>query len=227
MPRDELLLNQDTAPSTPPSKSVQGKTHDDKDDPYYCCAAHRLCLSMGDQTSQLLMCINCNQPFHLICAEYLMEQKPVDEDHTLYISVRDFTKEGRVCCKKISASEKDNIVFCILCSAKIKLLRYRLRPWSLQSWRTSINLPIQARQHQRRKWGRQRLPPGSSVSCAAWLHFRHSYSYSLVLRRQNQGSVCPVDWRFRHIPFTLRCQRRQGQCRVCVIALVLRWRNFF
>ena len=123
MPRDDLLLNQDTDPSTPLSKSVQGKTHDDKDDPYYRCAAHRLCLSMGDQTSQLLMCINCNQPLHLFCAEYLMEQKPVNKDPTFYISVRDFTKEGRARYKKTSSSEKDNVVFCILCSAKMKAVK--------------------------------------------------------------------------------------------------------
>jgi hypothetical protein len=55
---DSLIGNQDTAPSTPPSKATQEKTLDDNNDPYYRCAAHRLCRSMGDQTSQFLMCIN-------------------------------------------------------------------------------------------------------------------------------------------------------------------------
>ena len=89
--------DQDTAPSTPPSKATPEKTLDDtnnNDDPYYRCAAHRLCRSMGDQTSQFLMCINCNQPVHLFCAEYLIEQTPVAE-HTSYISVQDFTKDGK------------------------------------------------------------------------------------------------------------------------------------
>ena len=52
--------DQDTAPSTPPSKATPEKTtlDDTNNDPYYRCAAHRLCRSMGDQTSQFLMCIN-------------------------------------------------------------------------------------------------------------------------------------------------------------------------
>ncbi len=68
-------LNQDTAPSMPsstPAKSHHGQTLDNNDDPFYRCAANRLCRSMGNQTSQILMCINCNQPVHLFCAEYLI-----------------------------------------------------------------------------------------------------------------------------------------------------------
>ena len=51
---DSLIGNQDMAPSTPPSKATQEKTLDDNNDPYYRCAAHQLCRSMGDQTSQFL-----------------------------------------------------------------------------------------------------------------------------------------------------------------------------
>ena len=65
------------------------------------------------------MCINCNKPVHLFCADYLIEQKPVDKD-TLYITVQDFNKEGKVCWNKTLSDEKDNVTFCILCSAKIK-----------------------------------------------------------------------------------------------------------
>jgi hypothetical protein len=115
--------DQDTAPSTPPSKATLEKTLEDtNNDPYYRCAAHRLCRSMGDQTSQFLMCINCNEPVHLFCAEYLIEQTPVAE-HTSYISVQDFTKEGKARWKKTASSEKDNVAFCILCSAKMKAVK--------------------------------------------------------------------------------------------------------
>ncbi len=51
IPRDDLIVTQNTAPSTPPSKAAQGETLD----PYRHCAAHRLCRSMGDQTSQFVM----------------------------------------------------------------------------------------------------------------------------------------------------------------------------
>jgi hypothetical protein len=49
------------------------------DDPYFRCAANRLCLSVGNQTSQMCICINCNIPAHLFWAEYLMEQSPVED----------------------------------------------------------------------------------------------------------------------------------------------------
>ena len=123
----------DSAPSTPPSKAAPapsmplskaalGNILDDNNDPFYRCAAHQLCQSMGNQTSQFLMCINCNQCVHLFCAEFLMEQKPVDDD-TSHITAQDFTKEGKSSWKKISADEKDNIVICILCSAKVKAIK--------------------------------------------------------------------------------------------------------
>ncbi len=103
----------------PPSKATQEKTFDENNDPYYRCAAHWLWLSMGDQISQFLMCINCNEPFHLFCTKYLMEQKPVNKD-MLYITVQEFTKEGKAHRKKTSSDEKDNVAFCILCLAKMK-----------------------------------------------------------------------------------------------------------
>jgi hypothetical protein len=78
---------------------------------------------MGDQTSQFLMCINCNQPVHLFCAEYLIGQTPVNKDTSLYITVQDFTKEGKARWRKTSSSDKDNITFCILCLAKIKAVK--------------------------------------------------------------------------------------------------------
>jgi hypothetical protein len=68
------------------------------------------------------MCINCNKPVHLFCAEYLIEQTPVAE-HTSYISVQDFTKEGKARWKKTLSADKDDVAFCILCSAKMKAVK--------------------------------------------------------------------------------------------------------
>jgi hypothetical protein len=73
-----------------------------------------------------------------------MEQKSVDED-MLYIIVQDFTKdkEGKAHWKKTTSSEKDNIAFCILCSAKMKAVKVlaeavkveaQTNPIELDSW---------------------------------------------------------------------------------------------
>ena len=78
---------------------------------------------MGDQTLHFLMCINCNKPVHLFCAEYLIEQTHVNKHTLLYITVQDFTKEGKVHWWKTLSDEKDNITFCILCSAKMKAVK--------------------------------------------------------------------------------------------------------
>ena len=51
-----------------------------------------------------------------------MEQKPVNED-TSYITVQDFTKEGKARWKKTSSDEKVNVAICILCSAKMKAIK--------------------------------------------------------------------------------------------------------
>ena len=51
-----------------------------------------LCRSVGDETSQMLICINCNISAHLFCAEYLQFQNPVEELHV--IALKDLSKEG-------------------------------------------------------------------------------------------------------------------------------------
>ena len=70
-----------------------------------------------------------------------MEQKPVAED-MLYITVRDFTKEEKVLWKKTLSSEKDNIMFCILCLAKmtaVKLLAEAVKLAKLADKRQSAS----------------------------------------------------------------------------------------
>ena len=134
---DSLIGNQDTAPSTPPSKAMQEKTLDDYNDPCYHCAAHRLCQCMGNQTSQFLMYINCNEPVHLFCAKYLIEQTPAAK-HTSYISVQDFTKEGKARWKKTSSADKDDVAFCILCSAKMKAVNVSVEANKLAKHQASL-----------------------------------------------------------------------------------------
>jgi hypothetical protein len=69
----------------------------------------------------MLICINCNISAHLFCAEYLQFQNPVEEPHV--IAIKDLSKEGKLQWKKTPASEKNNVVFCILCQAKIKAVK--------------------------------------------------------------------------------------------------------
>ena len=64
-------------------------------DPHFVCAAAHLCRSVGNHTSMISLCINCNQSAHHFCAKYLDEQRPVEE--SLIIMVKDFSKEGKVC----------------------------------------------------------------------------------------------------------------------------------
>jgi len=59
------------------------------------------------------LCINCNRFAHHFCAEYLDEQRSVEE--SLIIMVKDFSKEGKVRYKKIYISKKCDVMFCILC----------------------------------------------------------------------------------------------------------------
>ncbi len=92
---------------------------------------------MGDQTSQFLMCINCNEPVHLFCAEYLIDQMPVAEE-TSYISVKDFTKEGKARWKKTSSADKDDVAFCILCSAKMKAVNVSVEANKLAKHQASL-----------------------------------------------------------------------------------------
>jgi hypothetical protein len=70
------------------------------------------------------MCINRNnKPVHLFCAEYLIGQTPVNKDTLLYITVEDFTKDGKARWRKTLLDEKDHVAFCILCLAKIKAVK--------------------------------------------------------------------------------------------------------
>ena len=67
--------------------------------------------------------LNWVSDVHLFCAEYLIEQMSVNKDMLLYITVQDFTKEGKARWRKTSSNEMDNVAFCILCSAKMKAVK--------------------------------------------------------------------------------------------------------
>ena len=50
-----------------------------------------------------------------------MEQNPVKDLY--YITVKDLTKEGMMQLKKTPVCEKQNVIFCVLCQAKVKAVK--------------------------------------------------------------------------------------------------------
>jgi hypothetical protein len=91
------------------------------DDPHFVCTATQLCQSVGNQTSMMSLCINCNRSAHHFCTEYLSEQTPVKE--YLVIKVKDLSKEGKLCYKKVPTAKKFNVMFCILCEYRWKAIK--------------------------------------------------------------------------------------------------------
>jgi hypothetical protein len=82
------------------------------DDPHFVCAALKLCQSVGNQTSMMSICINCNLSAHHFCTEYLYEQSPVKEH--LYMTPTDFTKDGKIRYRKFPKPKKLGYVLYLL-----------------------------------------------------------------------------------------------------------------
>ena len=182
-----LGFAQDLAPSmlsTSPAASHHGQALDDNHDPFFRCAANRLCRSMGDQTSQFLNCINCNQLAHLFCAEYLIGQTPVD-DETSYITVKDFSKEGKARWRKTLSNEKDNIAFCILCSAKIKAVKVSAEAQKLAK-RKSGNLVVNSTPKKKVKSTKATTAIIRELRRVAAIQARYIYSQ----KWRNQKQIC-------------------------------------
>ncbi len=93
----------------------------DIDNPDCVCTAKHLCRSIGNQKSMKSLCINCNRSAHHFCAEYLHKQSPVEEP--FWITVKDFTTEGKIRFKKMPTSLKNDVMFFILCQCKWKAIK--------------------------------------------------------------------------------------------------------
>ncbi len=94
-------------------------------DPNFVCVALKLCRSVGNQTSMMAICINCNLSAHHVCTEYLSEQNPLKVQ--LYIMPKGFTKEGKTHYRKLPAAKNARLCFVSFASANGKQLRYRHR----------------------------------------------------------------------------------------------------
>ena len=141
------------------------------DDPFFRCTANRLCQSVGDETSQILICINCNISAHLFWAEYLQFQNPVEELHV--IALEDLSKEGKSRWKKTPVIEKNDVVFAFFVRQKSKQLRFSHMQQSLWRRRASarrrkiLNTNRSTNPHLQRNLAWQRHQLISSGSFAA------------------------------------------------------------
>ena len=90
-------------------------------DPDYVWAAAHLCQSVGNHTSLMSPCINCNKIAHHFCTEYLSKQNPVKE--YLVIKIKDLSKEGKLCFKQTPSTKKCDIMFCALYESQWKALK--------------------------------------------------------------------------------------------------------
>ncbi len=81
------------------------------------CYALQLCCAPNATNEELVICINCNRQAHKICTKQLSFQQPINDNFV--ITSKDFSKMGKEQSKKTPVSEKQDVVFCLLCKARI------------------------------------------------------------------------------------------------------------
>ena len=87
------------------------------------CCVDRFCRSVDNQLSDRQVCINCNCIAHLVCSKLLQFQTPVDINFV--VSPKDLTNVAKSRIKAIPKSDHDKFHFCILCQAKIKVIKVK------------------------------------------------------------------------------------------------------
>jgi hypothetical protein len=99
------------------NRTCQPSMFDPVKDDSPICYALQLCCTPNATNEELVICINCNRQAHKICTKQLSFQKSVDDNFV--ITSKDFSKMGKERLKKTPVSEKQDVVFCILCKAQI------------------------------------------------------------------------------------------------------------
>jgi hypothetical protein len=89
----------------------------DLDDTAPSCVAGLLCCNPNSDTDEYCLCMNCNGEAHTICTEHLNFQAPADDK--LVITPKDFCNMGKERFKKTPLSHHQNVVFCLLCKARM------------------------------------------------------------------------------------------------------------
>jgi hypothetical protein len=98
------------------------------------CYTLQLCCTPNATNEELVICINCNCQAHKICTKQLSFQQPVDDDFV--ITLKDFSKMGKERLKKTPVSEKQDVVFCLLCKAQI--LQVKVHGSKVQSIKNTL-----------------------------------------------------------------------------------------
>jgi hypothetical protein len=88
------------------------------------CAACQLCCDPNSDTDDYPFCMNCNGEAHTICTEQMNFQTPVSDK--LVITHLDFSCVGRERYKKTPLAHRHNVVFCLLCKAR--MIQKKLHP---------------------------------------------------------------------------------------------------
>ena len=96
----------------------------DEDDMATLCTALQLCCGPNSESDNYRLCMNCNKKAHTICTKQLNFQSPASDK--LVITHRDFCHMGKERYKKTPQSNRQNVVFCQLCKAR--MIQKKLHP---------------------------------------------------------------------------------------------------
>jgi hypothetical protein len=106
----------------------------DNDDIAPVCAARQLCCDPNSDTKEYCFCINCNKEAHTICTEQMDFQIPALDKFV--ITQNDFNNMGKARFKKTLTSKCQNVVFCLLCKAR--MIQKKLHPTKKLSFKKKL-----------------------------------------------------------------------------------------
>ena len=89
------------------------------------CAASQLCRDPNNDTDNYCLCLNCNVDAHLICTEQLNFQTPALDKFV--IDHRDLSGGGKERYRKTPLAHRDQVVFCLLCKARMLTKKFMLK----------------------------------------------------------------------------------------------------
>ncbi len=98
---------------------------DDEEVGKYTCAAIQLCRDPNNDTDNYCTCLNCNVDAHLICTKQFNFQTPALDKFV--IDHRDLSGGGKERYRKTPMAHRDQVVFCLLCKARMLTKKFMQR----------------------------------------------------------------------------------------------------
>jgi hypothetical protein len=119
------------------------------------------------------------------------------------ITVKDFMKEGKICCKKTPTEQKSDVMFCILCQGQWKVITIFVQAKLLAKVTNKKMKSSSGGECAPRKKAKSSNCQ-SFVSCAELLHFTHSCTSLQKWRRLKQIYLVCFDggaflWKFSEV----------------------------